>query len=69
MYICICNAITDKQVIDAIEHGASSLDDLKTQLGLATCCGSCAKTAVEYIQSAKQSQLTSARPIAYEVRL
>ncbi|WP_051919592.1 (2Fe-2S)-binding protein [Basilea psittacipulmonis] len=56
MYICICNAVTDKQVNDAIENGATSLDDLKTQLGVATCCGSCAKTVDEMIQTHHMNQ-------------
>ena len=39
MYVCICNAVTEKQVKHAALEGASSLEDLQMDLGVATCCG------------------------------
>ena len=47
MFICICNAITERQVQAAVADGASSMADLQGQLGVATCCGCCADTAQE----------------------
>ena len=35
MYICICNAITDKQIRKAAEAGASDLWGLQAKLGVA----------------------------------
>lgn len=49
MYICICNAITERQVKQAVSQGATSMADLQGQLGVASCCGSCADTAIEYL--------------------
>lgn len=49
MYICICNAITERQVKEAVSQGATHLADLQGQLGVATCCGACADTAIEYL--------------------
>lgn len=49
MFICICNAVTERQVQTAIAEGAVSLQDLQGQLGVAACCGCCADTAVEYL--------------------
>lgn len=49
MFICICNAITERQVQAAVAQGASSLTDLQGQLGVASCCGCCAETAMEYL--------------------
>ncbi len=45
MYVCICNAITDKQIRRAARKGASSLYELSNELGVAAGCGSCAGTA------------------------
>ena len=45
MYVCVCNAITDREIRGAIALGARSLTDLKTTLGVATCCGRCADCA------------------------
>ena len=47
MYICLCNAITDRQIVEAAEEGARSPEDLAMRLGVGLGCGrcsSCAKT-------------------------
>ncbi|MGB6243046.1 MAG: (2Fe-2S)-binding protein [Castellaniella sp.] len=49
MYICVCNAISERQVQEAIAQGAADLGDLQAQLGIATCCGQCADTATDYL--------------------
>lgn len=49
MFICICNAITERQVQTAVADGAHTMSDLQGQLGVATCCGCCADTAAEYL--------------------
>lgn len=49
MYICICNAISDRQVTAAVAQGATTLADLQIDLGVATNCGCCAETAQEYL--------------------
>lgn len=49
MFICVCNAITERQVQAAVAGGASSMADLQGQLGVAACCGCCAETAAEYL--------------------
>jgi len=49
MFICVCNAITERDVHAAVAGGARSLSDLQGQLGLASCCGACAELAQEYL--------------------
>ncbi len=49
MYICVCNAISERHVQEAIAQGAKDLSDLQAQLGVATCCGQCAETATDYL--------------------
>jgi len=49
MFICVCNAITEKDVLAAVAGGARSVSDLRGQLGLASCCGACAEMAQEYL--------------------
>jgi bacterioferritin-associated ferredoxin len=45
MYICLCNAITDRQIVRAAEEGARSSEDLAAQLGVGTGCGRCRSCA------------------------
>ena len=45
MYICLCNAITDRQIVQAAVHGARSTDDLAQDLGVGLGCGRCRSCA------------------------
>ncbi|CAM3867668.1 bacterioferritin-associated ferredoxin [Bordetella bronchialis] len=63
MYVCVCNAITERQVRAAVDGGAATLDDLQFELGVATCCGTCAATAVEYLPGGRCSSVCEVRTI------
>ena len=45
MYICICNAITDRDLVKAAEQGARSPEDLAHDLGVGLGCGRCTSCA------------------------
>ena len=62
MYVCVCNAITDKQIRRAARNGVSSLYELRCALGVAAGCGSCARTAQEILE---QEILGSGNPQVY----
>ncbi|WP_373740852.1 bacterioferritin-associated ferredoxin [Neisseria sp.] len=49
MFVCICNAITERQIQDSVAAGASSMNDLQAQLGVGTCCGCCKDLASSYL--------------------
>jgi bacterioferritin-associated ferredoxin len=61
MYVCICNAITDKQIRKAAEAGVHDLWGLQKELGVASNCGSCKEMAVEILRETK----TLAQPRIY----
>jgi bacterioferritin-associated ferredoxin len=50
MYVCICNAITDKQIREAAKAGVTDLWGLQARLGVATNCGSCKEMASEILR-------------------
>ena len=52
MYICICNAVTDKQIRRAAASGVDNLYELRDALGVASCCGSCADEAESILREA-----------------
>ncbi|MEM8816604.1 MAG: bacterioferritin-associated ferredoxin [Pseudomonadota bacterium] len=49
MYVCICNAITDKQIRQAASKGATTVLELTNELGVAAGCGTCRQTAAEIL--------------------
>lgn len=53
MYVCICNAVTDKMIRQAAESGVRTLAELSRQTGCATTCGSCAELAEEILHETR----------------
>ncbi len=49
MYVCLCKAITDQDVLEAIDAGAQSAEELSDQLGVGTGCGCCQEMTVELV--------------------
>lgn len=49
MYVCVCNAVTDREIAAAKERGVSTLPELSEATGVASCCGACAETAHEIL--------------------
>lgn len=45
MYICLCQAVTDRQIREAAQGGARTLKDLRRELGVTRDCGRCASCA------------------------
>ena len=43
MYICVCKAVTDTQIKDAISNGIDTKRKLIKQLKICTICGKCNK--------------------------
>jgi bacterioferritin-associated ferredoxin len=49
MIVCVCNNISDREIRQAVDLGVSSIDELRRDLGVATCCGKCAAYAEEVL--------------------
>ena len=52
MYVCICNAITDRQIVQAAKGGARSSEDLTHRLGVGLGCGHCRACAKALLMEA-----------------
>ena len=55
MYICICNAVTEKQIEQAVNNGACRMRDLRTQLGVTADCTCCAESARRCLATALEN--------------
>ncbi len=67
MYICICNAITERQVAISVAQGSTTLADLQADLGVATNCGCCAETAQEYLPGGRYAAVAETAPTVTRV--
>lgn len=64
MYVCLCRAVTDRDIEAAVDEGARSLKDLSLTLGVATQCGKCSCHAKQCL-SQSVSEQTERQPVHY----
>ena len=50
MYVCLCQAVKDAEIRDAVEDGHASLDAIADKLGVGTGCGCCREYAEALIE-------------------
>jgi len=65
MYICICHAVTDSTIRQAVHRGASSFRELSFNTGCGTQCGSC----VSEVRKVMKGALTELGLAASEEKL
>jgi len=65
MYVCICNAVTEKHIQQAVAAGhVRTPDDLEKHLNISSCCGSCDETARECLERQLRGYLDSPQKAA-----
>jgi len=52
MYVCVCNAVTDSDIRNAVDDGVHTLKQLKRTTGCTDSCGCCKEMAVEVLKQA-----------------
>ncbi len=52
MYVCVCNAVTERHIEQAVQLGAKCLWDLRQTLGVGAECRRCAQCARQSLSAA-----------------
>lgn len=52
MYVCVCNAVTERHIDEAVRQGSSTLRHLRQELGVTAECGRCAVCARDCLRAA-----------------
>ena len=58
MIVCVCHAISDKEIVKQARMGCGSFDALQDRTRVATCCGCCETCAREVFDEARQAGAT-----------
>lgn len=53
MYVCLCHAVTDRQIKQVVSEGVCSLRQVQLCLRVGTNCGKCIPATREIIDAAK----------------
>lgn len=65
MYVCLCQAVTEHQVRQAVEQGVHSMRGLRETLGVASECDRCAKCAHSILKECRNcGQCSSSQALA-----
>jgi bacterioferritin-associated ferredoxin len=68
MIVCVCNNISDREIRQAMELGSTTMEELRRDLGVATCCGQCFSCAEEILNEYLATIAASAELKATELK-
>lgn len=70
MLVCVCNGVSDRDIESALQDGASSYKEVRSALGIGSCCGQCKPYAKEMVgEKIAEAQVSNSYQLAYEVRV
>ncbi|MGC7406687.1 (2Fe-2S)-binding protein [Pandoraea pneumonica] len=52
MIVCVCKSVSERQIKACLDAGATSMEDLQIDLGVALCCGKCGPYVQEMVAGA-----------------
>ncbi|QOC24239.1 (2Fe-2S)-binding protein [Wenzhouxiangella sp. AB-CW3] len=52
MYVCVCNAVTERTLLELVDEGCTTIAELQSRIGVADCCGTCHDHAAELLDQA-----------------
>ena len=52
MYVCVCNAVKDRDLREAAASGCRSFGEIQARTKVSTCCGRCEPMAREIVDEA-----------------
>ena len=67
MYVCLCKGVTDTQIRQAVDGGATNLGQVRKQLGVASQCGKCSCLAREILNNAVQEKSMDVNSLFYQL--
>ena len=56
MYVCICNGVTERDILQAAEAGCRSVPELTMRTGAGANCGSCLDMAASLLDQAQAAR-------------
>jgi bacterioferritin-associated ferredoxin len=63
MYVCVCNAVTDREIRKAVRQGVGSFAELQQATNVSTCCGRCQDCARQVMSAALDNEWQALEPI------
>ena len=68
MYVCVCNAVKERDLRQAAESGCRSFGEVQAMTKVSTCCGRCEPMAREIVDEALGGRCCALDPGALAVQ-
>lgn len=62
VYVCICNAVSENDIRQAVREGVREFETLRMHTGCSTCCGCCEPLARTILADAVQTAAAERNP-------
>jgi bacterioferritin-associated ferredoxin len=59
MYVCVCKAVSDRKIRQAVDGGVCTLKGLKDRLGVGSVCGRCVPEARAVIEQTRNARIVA----------
>jgi bacterioferritin-associated ferredoxin len=53
MILCLCRGVSEREVVEVVERGATTLAEVRRQCGAGTDCGSCVADITAQLEAAR----------------
>lgn len=63
MIVCVCNNVSERKIRQAVNAGATTMPQLREQLGVGTCCGKCHSCAKAVLRECMEDGVREAQPM------
>lgn len=57
MYVCLCHCVTDRDIRNAVDRGATSLFEVQCELPVGAGCGCCQEAAAAVVEEHLQTRV------------
>ena len=63
MIVCICQRVSDRDIVRVVREGAACFDALQIETGVASRCGCCRECAQQVFEQACAAQAAHGSPV------
>lgn len=66
MIVCICRNVSDRKIRETVKNGITTMPELRTELGVGTCCGKCHACAKTLLRECLEDGAREAQPAIFQ---
>ena len=66
MIVCICHNVSERKIRDAVKTGTTSMPELRSKLGVGTCCGKCHSCAKTVLRECLEDAALEAQSLVFQ---